>query len=284
MGRLDPRMDARTPYSAHDGLVRVYPAARPHVGTALVWSHGGAFAGGDLEMPEAHWVATTLADAGVTVVSVDYRRASSTIRYPEPSDDVLSAYRWTRGAASDLGIDADRIVIGGASAGANLTAGVALRLHDGPGPLPWGVFLAYPTLHAVQPPPAPALAAAVATLPTELVFDDARIRSMYEVYLGTAVEEAPLVAVPGEAKRDDLVGLPPVLIINDDVDALRASGEAFADALRAAGVAVESHIAVGTTHGHLNRPELPQASATVALVLDWITRLPHRDRSEALHQ
>lgn len=233
-------------------------------------------------MPEAHWVAATLAEQGMTVVSVDYRRASSTVRYPLPSDDVVSAYRWTTAAASELGIDPDRIVLGGASAGGNLTAGVALRLLRGEGPLPAGIFLAYPTLHAVQPPPLPGLQAIVENLPTELVFDADTIRAMYAKYLGAPVEAAPLIAVPGTATPEDLVGLPPVLIVTDDRDALRTSGEAFAETLRAAGVTVDEHVAADTTHGHLNRPELPQASATLSLLIDWITRLPNRDRPEAL--
>jgi len=49
----------------------------PAVGTGalLVWAHGGAFVFGDLDMPEADWVARTLASTGVTVLSVDYRKA-----------------------------------------------------------------------------------------------------------------------------------------------------------------------------------------------------------------
>jgi len=45
--------------------VRVYPAREPN-GTGLVWAHGGAFAFGDLDMPESDWVASQLAARGTT--------------------------------------------------------------------------------------------------------------------------------------------------------------------------------------------------------------------------
>ncbi len=72
----------------------------------LVWLHGGAFVGGDLDMPEADWVARQICDrAGAVVVSVDYRLAVGGVTYPVPHDDVVAAVRWVRDCADDLGID-----------------------------------------------------------------------------------------------------------------------------------------------------------------------------------
>ena len=112
--------------------VRVY---RPSPATArrpcLVWMHGGAFMAGDLDMPEADSVARELAHrAGAVVVCVDYRLAVDGVTYPVPHDDVVAAFRWVARRGGALGIDPDAIAIGGASAGANLAAGAALRLRD----------------------------------------------------------------------------------------------------------------------------------------------------------
>lgn len=265
--------EAMPPFAAADGLVRVYPARPPASRDAVVWSHGGAFRWGDLDMPEADWVARTLAARGITVVSVDYRLASESVQFPAPSDDVLAAYLWTRDHADELGIDPARIVIAGASAGGNLTSGVALRLNRGEGPLPAGIFLAYPTVHAVQPPLPAELQTALEELPTEAWFDAAWVNWMYEGYLGGPVEGASAIAVPGTATADDLTGLPPVLMINDDLDSLRVSGEAFAAALQDAGVRVDLFTEPGTLHGHLNTPDRPQAAASLDRVLAWITTL-----------
>ena len=75
-------MDSLTIPGPHGDIpLRVYPATATATGTgaaplpALVWAHGGGFAWGDLDMPEAHWVSQQLAARGITVVSVDYRLA-----------------------------------------------------------------------------------------------------------------------------------------------------------------------------------------------------------------
>ncbi|MEV5069762.1 alpha/beta hydrolase fold domain-containing protein [Microbacterium sp. LMI12-1-1.1] len=263
------------PYSAADGLVRVYPAREPH-GTGLVWAHGGAFAFGDLDMPESDWVAGQLAARGTTVVSVDYRlapvpegwdaagRSGGGDHYPAASDDMLTAWAWVVDNADRLRIDRERLAIGGTSAGGNLAAGATLRLVEQRSmPRPALVLLAYPTLLAVQPAPDVALRAALDAQPAADRFRPEMIRAMYENFLGGPIDDAPLAAIPGNARPDDLVEFPPTLMINGDVDELRVSGEAFAASLRAAGRPIEVVTEPGTDHGHLNRPQEPAASVTL---------------------
>ncbi|MDW4572056.1 alpha/beta hydrolase fold domain-containing protein [Microbacterium sp. M3] len=269
------------PYSAADGLVRVYPAREPN-GTGLVWAHGGAFAFGDLDMPESDWVASQLAARGTTVASVDYRlapvaegwdaagRRSGGHHYPAASDDMLAAWSWVVDNAGRLRIDGDRIALGGTSAGGNLAAGATLRLIERRAALPALVLLAYPTLLAVQPAPDPALRAALDAQPEADRFGADMVRAMYENYLGGPVDRAPLGAIPGLARPVDLAQFPPTLIVNGDVDELRVSGEAFAAALRAAGRSVDVVTETGTEHGHLNRPHEVAASVTIDR---FVTRL-----------
>jgi len=288
-------MTQLAPYGAADGLVRVYPASaaatdaaatRPTPG--LVWAHGGGFVAGDLDMPEADWVARTFAARGVTVVSIDYRLAGeSDGRYPAGSDDVLAAWSWTIDHAEELGLDPARVAIGGASAGANLVTGAVLRLLGrapaATGPTrPAGVFLAYPTLLAVQPAPGAELRAALDANPTADRFGPDAVRGMYEQYLGGPVDGASLTAAPGLAEPSDVVGFPPTLVVNGDVDELRVSGELFAATLASAGVPVELTLEPGTEHGHLNRPHEPAASATVDRVAAWIDRGFEPAASDAL--
>ena len=105
--------------------VRVYRDARATPsGRALVWVHGGAFIGGNLDMPESNWVARELAARGIPVVSVDYAKCLGDVHYPVPSDDVLAAWRHVRDAAEELlGVPPEQVALGGASAGGTLTAG-----------------------------------------------------------------------------------------------------------------------------------------------------------------
>lgn len=242
------------PYMAAGNLVRVYPAANP-TGAGIVWAHGGAFVHGTIDSPESDWVGRELAARGIAVVSVDYRLTTETSHhYPAASDDMLSAWAWTREHADELGIDARKLGIGGTSAGGNLAAGAALRLQGHSAP-PALVVLAYPTLLAEQPAPSEELREKLLASGDPNRFASDRVRAMYEFYLGGSVENAPVPAVPGLASDEQLSQFPPTLMINGDVDQLRVSGEHFAARLAALGRDIEVVIEPGTTHGHLNHPD-----------------------------
>ncbi|KAA9108544.1 alpha/beta hydrolase fold domain-containing protein [Microbacterium rhizomatis] len=253
-------------------VVRVYTPSTP-AGPGLVWLHGGGFAGGDLDMPEADWVSAQFAERGIVVVSVDYQRApvppewaaasgiepSSGVRYPVASEEAAFAFRW----ATESGLAEGPWALGGASAGGNLAAGAALRLARSGGPIPALAVLAYPTLHAVQAEPDAALRAALDADPAADTFGPDAVRGMYENYLGGSADTAEIFAVPGNATAGDLADFPPTIMINDEVDQLRVSGEAFAAALLAAGRDIDVSTEPGTRHGHLNDPENPAATASL---------------------
>jgi acetyl esterase len=274
------------PYSAAGGLVRVYPPSTGMIpnGAGLVWAHGGGFAGGDLDMPEADWVARTLAARGITVVSVDYALAPTPpawaeafggvakggVHYPAASDDVIAAFRW----ALESELSPGPWAIGGASAGANLAAGATLRMLADGGLAPAFVFLAYPTLLAVQPAPDAALRAALDADPEADTFGPDAVLGMYENYLGGPVDGAPLPAIPGMATPADLAHFPPTLMINGEVDELRVSGQVFAGTLAAAGRDIVVLTEPGTLHGHLNRPEEPAATASIDRLVARLAALP----------
>ncbi|MDJ1114258.1 alpha/beta hydrolase fold domain-containing protein [Microbacterium dauci] len=269
--------DTPAPFGAADGLVRVYPAGlaeRPTPG--LLWLHGGGFAGGDLDMPEADHVARTLASAGITVCSVDYRLAplpagspapeTSRVRahYPAASDDALTAWEWMLTESATLGVDPARLAIGGASAGGNIAAGATLRLVHSGRTAPALVMLAYPTLLAVQPDPDAALRRALDAQPAADRFGPDVVLPMYENYLGGPVDAAPIAAIPGRATADELADFPPTLIVAGEVDELRVSSEHFARTLADAGRSVDHIVEPGTDHGYLNRPaDGPAASLTL---------------------
>lgn len=262
--------------------VRIYrPAAADDTGAArvgIVWAHGGGFAAGDLDMPEADGVARGLAARGIAVVSVDYRLAPlgeglQGHHHPVASEEVGFAFAW----AQDAGIAPGPWAIGGASAGANLATGATLRLlhtrEEADSPLPALVALAYPTLHAVQPPPGAELRAALDADPVADRFGPEVVLAMYENFLGGPAGDADVYAVPGLATADELAGFPPVLMINSDADELRVSGESFAAMLRSAGVEVETVREPGTQHGHLNRPTEPAASVSIGRFADRLLTL-----------
>ena len=70
---------------------------------------------------------------GAVVISVGYRLAPEH-RFPAALDDAYAVLTWTAEHAADLGIDPERIAVGGHSAGAGLAAALALRARDQQGP------------------------------------------------------------------------------------------------------------------------------------------------------
>ncbi|WP_116453668.1 alpha/beta hydrolase [Blastococcus litoris] len=248
-----PRVDVRDDVACGPNgrvPVRIYSPRGASDRPCLVWLHGGAFRMGDLGMPEADRTAREVcARADAVVVSVDYRLCVGGVTYPVPHDDTVAAVRWVRSNAAALGVDADRISLGGASAGGNLATGAALKLRDQDGWVPAALLLAYTTLHAVVPPPSPSLAPLLEEIPTLLRFLPENRRSITENYLGGPASSADGYAMPANAV---LEGLCPVLLLNSEYDDLRASAEVFAGQLAVAGVDVRQVLAPGMLHGFLN--------------------------------
>jgi acetyl esterase/lipase len=248
--------------------VRVYepPAGGRTARPCLIWAHGGGFLGGDLDMREADWTAREVCvRAGAVVVSVDYRLAVDGVSYPVPHDDTVAAVCWVRDNVDVLGVDAGRISIGGASAGANLTAGAVLKLRDRDGWLPRTLLFVYGVAHPVVPPPSPAVSAALEELPGILAPKVGRRDDFLTVnYLGGPVSSADGYAMPALAV---LEGLCPVLVLNAEYDDLRPSGEAFTAALAVAGVDVHQVTVRGLLHGFLNQPaELEPVGECLGLI------------------
>ena len=232
---------------------------------ALVWVHGGAFVSGSLTMAESHWVGLALAARGVPVLALDYRKALHGVTFPAPSDDVLTGWTWAVDNASQLGVAPARLHLGGASAGANLAAGVAKRLRDGAGPAPASLVLMYPALHAALPDWAPDELAAIRATPGAVFFSPGWVLTMSRHWSGGALGDPYAFPANGE-----VTGLPPTLVFNCEADTLRSSGEAFAAQLRSAGVPVVEHFEAGAAHGCLGEPFTVAARNGIDQITGWL--------------
>jgi acetyl esterase/lipase len=267
--------------------IRLYPADAP-TGAVLVWAHGGGFLGGSLDMPEADETARLLAERGVSVVSVGYSLAPADlllelpddargpnvpsraqieaeiaafgprVRYPVASLQLLAAFDWAVEHAEDLGGTADRIAIGGASAGGNLAASAALQARDRGAAAPSAALLCYPVLHSPLPAPSADLVEALGPGGAE---DGDGPRPLELNYVGDPALLAEPYAFPG---GHDLRGFAPTVIVNAGRDRLRASGEAFAAELAIASVDVAVSQERDADHGYLNVPGHPAALRTIA--------------------
>ena len=241
--------------------------------TPLLWVHGGGFTSGGLDQKESDSVARDLAAAGRWVRTVDYRLAQrlglfSAVslgehpgRFPAAHNDVLDV-------AADLQeASGGPIAMGGASAGANIVAGAALRMRGEGSVRPSALVLAYGTFHA-ELPPRPDVERDLRGPLARWAFNPKMTRKMNLNYVGDEKLLEPGYAFPGGV---DLRGLPPTLVLNSRNDRLRQSGDTFADELIGAGVEVERDV-IDSTHAFFNAPTTPGYRRGIAIVGDWLAR------------
>jgi acetyl esterase len=204
---------------------------------AIVWMHGGGFVMGDLET-EHPWAARIARGASAVVVSVGYRRAPEH-RFPAALDDAHAVLMWVADHAAELGIDPERLAVGGHAAGAGLAAALALRARDEQGPPIRYQLLSQPELDDRQETWS-------ARQFTDTPFmTRAKVTASWGHYLGSA----PATAYAAPARADDLSGLPPAYIATAELDPNRDEGLEYGLRLLQAGVPVELHQWLGTFHG-----------------------------------
>jgi acetyl esterase len=215
--------------------------------TLIVWLHGGGWVICDLNTHDA--MCRFLAnDANATVVSVDYRLAPEH-RFPGPLDDCFDAVSWLAGEYAGK-----RLVVGGDSAGGNLTAAVTLRVRELGGPAIAQQLLVYPAVDFTTRRPS---YDEHGDAPTSYLIER-EMTWFRDHYVDPAdyadVEASPLLA--------DLAGLPPAVVVLAGYDPLHDEGLAYAEALRAAGVDVQLHDHADQTHAFFSLPQLVSGGRT----------------------
>lgn len=226
---------------------------------ALLYFHGGGFTVGSIASHDT--LCRTLARlAGCAVLSVGYRLAPEH-RFPTAFDDAWDSVRWLVAQAGGLALDATRLAIGGDSAGGTLAtvcatlardAGIDVRLQ----------LLFYPGCAAGREAPSHA------RYHQGLVLEQAHIDYFFGHFIDAGARGdwrfAPL-------ETQDLEGVAPAWVGLAECDPLVDDGVAYADKLRAAGVAVDLEIYRGVTHEFIKMgralPEARQAHADAAAAL-----------------
>ncbi|MGA8048112.1 MAG: alpha/beta hydrolase [Dermatophilaceae bacterium] len=242
------------------------PMNRTRPTGVLYWIHGGGYLFGTPEMsqPFAGRVATEL---GVLVAAVDYRLAPEH-PFPVPLEDCYTGLRWLHDNAEQLGIDPERIVVGGDSAGGGLAATLTQLAHDR-GEVPVRLqLLVYPMLDDRT-----CLRADHGDT-GRLGWDPTSNRFGWTSYLGRAPVAglAPEYAVA--ARRENLTGLPPAWIGVGGIDLFHDEDVAYAERLRAAGVDVELHVVPGMPHGaDVALPDAPSMQAFTDAKVEALRRV-----------
>ncbi len=223
--------------AAGDIPARIYTPEGAGPFPVVVYYHGGGWviANKDVYDGGARGLAK---QANAVVVSVDYRLAPEA-KFPAQHDDALAAYRWALANAASIKGDPKRVALAGESAGGNLAVATAVAARDAKLQKPVAVISVYPiaqpdtttasynTYAAAKPLNRPMMGwFAKHTTRTPADLQDARINLV----------------------KANLANLPPVTIINAEIDPLRDDGAQLEQALRAANVPVERRLYDGVAH------------------------------------
>jgi acetyl esterase len=223
----------------------------------VVFFHGGGWVAGDLETHDRQ-ARLLVIETGAVVISVDYRRPPET-RFPGAFEDAFASVRDVVKRIDQFGGDSKRVGLAGDSAGGNLAATVAIACRD-EGIALAGQLLVYPVIDA----------AGNYADPKENARYPSRSENAEGYFLSRAVMEWFAGHYLGDEKHGtdwrvsplrarSLAGLAPAIVTTAWFDPLRDEGKAYADALKAAGVATRYYDGPGLIHGYFG---LGEASET----------------------
>ena len=203
----------------------------------IVYYHGGGWVIANKDVYDGGARALAIG-AKAVVVSADYRQGPE-VKFPAAHDDAIAVYEWVCKNAASLKGDPKKIALAGESAGGGLAVATAIAARDKSMPKPLAIVSVYPIAIGDT------TSAAYVENANAKPLNRAMMSWFFDKYLRSPADRADprinLVAA-------DLKGLPPVTIINAQIDPLRGDGELLAEKIRAAGGSVEQKTYDGVTH------------------------------------
>lgn len=264
------RLTQAIQFAVHDGVSLqgdLYLPAKPGPHPVVVATPGGAWRMAN-RTGLKHWC-EYLASRGIAAFAIEYRTSKSGGAFPRAALDVIAALEFVAGSAGSLGLDAARVGLLGASAGAHLAALAALARHEAP------FRSAYPAdaYSGVDPRlRALVLAYGVYDLATHWNATRAEVAAGSEDvtlnFMGAPFEGAEALYGSGSPIHYLAGGrtLPPVLLTWGDADQLvrPEQSQAFASELIRAGVGVTQVPIVGAGHHWFSQHAIDDAGGFTA--------------------
>ena len=230
--------DRTIPGATGDLPARVYTPAGAGPFPVIVYFHGGGWVIADKDVYDGGARGLSK-QANAVVLSVDYRRAPES-KFPAAWEDALGAYKWVASNAASIKGDPKRLALAGESAGGNLAVATAIAARDIGLTAPKAIVSVYPV-------------AQTGSLNTPSYLENAIAKPLNKAMIEWFFDKLLRSPADKQDTRLDLVhaklaGLPPVTIINAQIDPLRSDGEALEKALKAANVQVERKVYEGVAH------------------------------------
>jgi acetyl esterase len=223
-------------------LVRAYIPEGADPAPVVVWLHGGGWVLGDLDSADTT-CRHLAAEAKAMILSVDYRKAPE-FRFPVAVEECYAVVDWAASHGAQIGGDPSRIAVGGDSAGGTMAAAICLMARARGGPRLAFQLLVNPSPDADYGRPS---MRENAFAPMSVPAD---IRWFLDKYLRDERDLFDERAVPASASSH--ADLPRAFVLTAEFDILRDGGEAYGEALRAAGVQVRAKRYAGVAHGFFN--------------------------------
>ena len=248
--------------------LRVLHPMQPTRGV-FVWYHGGGWVIGSVD--ESETLGRKLAErTSCAVVLVEYRMAPEH-PYPTPVDDSYAALEWVAAHLQDIAGSADvPLIIGGDSAGANISAVLALRARDRGGPSIDLQVLVYPVTDADFDRPS------YTDPENQLLLSRDGMLWFWNHYCPDQARRAEPDASP--LRAEDLSGLPPAVVLTAEHDPLRDEGEEYARRLQEAGVPVNFQRHNGQMHAFFTLLMLPGSERGIQQVVKAVRACVVRHR------
>lgn len=232
----------------------------------ILYLHGGGWVMGDRQTHD-RLMRELAVGSRAAVVFVDYALAPAT-RFPGQNEQAYSALAAIAQQARALSLDGDRIAVAGDCAGGAIAAAVVLMAKARRGPAIAGQVLFYPITAPVS---ANASYTTFAEGPGPTADD---VKFFQEALLGDRYGDASAFVL--DTPLQQLVGLPPTLVVTAEADVVRDEGEAYARKLMRAGVPVTALRVNGTVHDFVVLESLrdtPGARAAVLQANDLLRRV-----------
>jgi len=254
--------DHRLPVGELNLTVRLFEPTLDRGVPALVYIHGGGWTLFSLETHD-RLMREYAARTGIKVIGVDYSLAPE-VKFPRQVHEVVAVLYWLRQSGAGLGIDRQRVAIGGDSAGANLALAACLELRDaGFVPPPRAMVLNYGVWDGST-----AFDTDVLEAPSDYLLTHEEMKGFWRNYVRGPEDLSDPLACP---VRADLHGLPPAFMAIADRDILLDENLVMASRLIQAGVRVKPVVYPGTTHSFLEAVSVARVSErALQETADWL--------------
>ncbi len=247
------------PASVGDVRVRIVkPVDCPSMLPVIVYMHGGGWILGNAATHD-RLVRELAVGARAALLFVEYPN-SPEAHYPVAIEQGYATAQWVMRDGASKGLDASRMAVAGESVGGNMAAAVSLMAKQRGDVHFVQTSMYYPVTDAAMD------TASYDEFAEGYYLTRKSMEWFWDAYTTDPDQREEITASPNRATREQLEGLPPTLLLVDEVDPLRDEGEAYAAKLRAADVAVTTVRYDGVVHDFMLLNAMSEAHATRAAI------------------